>query len=52
MHGLNKDLKQIYQDYFPSNWVPSGKCATQDNMCLNQKHSSAGCFLSRVLVTE
>lgn len=52
MHGFNKELKQKYRDYFSSNWGPSGKHATWDNMRLNQKHSRADCFLNRVLGTE
>lgn len=39
MHGLNKELKQKYRDYFSSDWVPTGKHAMWANMHLNQNHS-------------
>lgn len=52
MYGLNKESKQKYQDYFSSDWVPSGKHAVWANMHLNQNHSRVDWFLNRVLITE
>lgn len=45
MHGLNKESKQKYQDYFSSDWVPSGKHSMWANMHLNQNHSRVDWFL-------